>query len=443
LQLLVSFVLMALVTPGWIAKPAPRWAPRLPPVIVPSFYGHELRDPARWPAEPPPPAGPLDADRFAAAVADVCHGAAKAALAAPILDAAAAAGVDPFVLASLAFEQSGCDRRLWGRTGYGLFRLHPRMYFSNGNPPAPVTRADLAPERLLDAAHSLRVGALLLRMWEDQHADVDARFPGARHRTAISHFVWGDAVASSAAEDRVLTVRRRMLERYAGTPPAAHPTAYGIPIVSPLEGTPRLATSGIGEDRDGGARRHKGLDITGAVGEPVRSVAAGEVTFAGLDLPGGSSHLVMGPRQSARWGRRESGPGGLFVCVRHSAEVTSCYFHLRRFDVRKGDAIAAGQVIGEVGLSGVHTALPHLHFELHVDDRACNPLPALGDLVIPPRETVTYRYARAAMRARRLATVDAARATFGSDGAAGENDRLSARRRGRPRLRVGGRRLNS
>jgi murein DD-endopeptidase MepM/ murein hydrolase activator NlpD len=131
------------------------------------------------------------------------------------------------------------------------------------------------------------------------------------------------------------------------------------------------------------------------------------------------------------------------VCVRHSAEVTSCYFHLRRFDVRKGDAIAAGQVIGEVGLTGVHTALPHLHFEWHVDDRACNPLPALGDLVIPPRETVTYRYARAAMRARRLATVDAARATFGTDGAAGENDRLSARRHGRPRLRVGGRRLNS
>src|SRR5262245_2556078 len=115
-----------MVAPGPLERPAPAWTARRPPVLV--AYGHELRDPTRWPAEPATPAGPIDPARFADAVADVCRAPARRALGEPILDAAAEAGVDPFVLAALMFEQSGCDRRLWGRAGYGLLRLHPRMY---------------------------------------------------------------------------------------------------------------------------------------------------------------------------------------------------------------------------------------------------------------------------------------------------------------------------
>ena len=55
----------------------------------------------------------------------------------------------------------------------------------------------------------------------------------------------------------------------------------------------------------------------------------------------------MSPRASARWGRRQTGPGGLFLCVKHDADVTSCYFHLRRFDVAKGERVAAGQTTPE------------------------------------------------------------------------------------------------
>jgi murein DD-endopeptidase MepM/ murein hydrolase activator NlpD len=220
-------------------------------------------------------------------------------------------------------------------------------------------------------------------------------------------------VSSSSAEDRILTARRRLLERYAGDPPASRATELGLAIVSPLEGAPRLATSGIGEDRDGGARRHRGLDIAGAVGEPVRSIADGVVVFAGVDLPGSSTHEVLSPRQSARWSgsaaSAETGPGGLFVCVEHSPAVTSCYFHLRRYAVRKDQRVAAGETIGEVGLSGVRSSLPHLHFELHVDDRAENPVPVLGDLVIPPRETVAYRYAIRRQHARLLSAAAAKR----------------------------------
>jgi murein DD-endopeptidase MepM/ murein hydrolase activator NlpD len=367
-------------------------------------WGHELRNPDRWPEEPPQPEGPIDEDRFADALAGLCGRTRARPLAAPTLDAATAEGVDPFLLAALAFDQSGCDRRLWTPAGYGVLRLHPAMYFRPGNPPAPVERADLAPARLLDARHSLLVGARLLRAWEEQHAAVDARFRGARHRSAVSHFVWGDVVASSAAEDRILTARRRLLEDYDGAPPEARLTALGISVVSPLEGVPRVATSGPGEDRDGGARRHKGLDIAAAVGEPVRSVADGVVTFAGVDLPGPSSHEEVSARASARWRNRETGPGGLFVCVQHNPTVSTCYFHLRSFRVERDQRVAAGEVIGEVGLSGVRVSLPHLHFELHVADRATNPAPLLGDLIIPPRETLAYRHAIASQRARLAAS---------------------------------------
>jgi hypothetical protein len=52
----------------------------------------------------------------------------------------------------------------------------------------------------------------------------------------------------------------------------------------------------------------------------------------------------------------------------------------------------------------VRVSLPHLHFELHVADRATNPAPLLGDLIIPPRETLAYRHAIASQRARLAAS---------------------------------------
>jgi hypothetical protein len=391
----------------------PAWPARRPPVAP--VAGHELRDPFRWPPEPPsPPSEDIDADRFSDAVGALCRRPSQRRLGPMILTAAVEAGVDPFILAALVFHQSGCDRALWTPAGYGLLGLHPGMYFRPGHPPEPVTRAELEPDRLRDAAHSLRAGARLLAMWEQRHAEIDARFRGARHRAAVSHFVWGDVVGSSAAEDQILTARRRLLERYGG-PPAPRASSLGIDLVSPLEGAPRVATSGMGEARDGGARRHRGLDIAGAVGEPVRSIADGVVVFAGLDLPGSSSHEVLSPRDSARWSSSsatgEAGPGGLFVCIDHDAHrshdpheargtVTSCYFHLRRYFVRSEERVVAGQMVGEIGVSGVRTSLPHLHFEVHVADRALNPLPILGDLVIPPRETVAHGSAIRRQRVR-------------------------------------------
>ena len=70
---------------------------------------------------------------------------------------------------------------------------------------------------LRDPATNLAVGAALLQMWERRHKEIDEGFGGVPHRSGLAHMVWGDEVRSSGQEDHLLTVRRRMVQRYLGT----------------------------------------------------------------------------------------------------------------------------------------------------------------------------------------------------------------------------------
>jgi murein DD-endopeptidase MepM/ murein hydrolase activator NlpD len=364
---------------------------------------HQLRDPATWPAEPAVPDA-IDAARFRAAFAHLCGApddGEVAALAPEVLNAAAGATVDPFLLAALAYYGSGCRPDFHAGAGLGLMAIAPSMYLAAGAPPPPVDPALLAPGPLLQPATNLAVGAALLRMWRDEHAAVDARVGGVRHRSEASHLVWGDEVHSSGQEDLILTARRRMLAAYGGAAEAPRPSPLGIPVVSPLEAPPRVATSGPGDERDGGARRHRGLDITATLGEPVRAIADGVVIFAGANLPGQPRKGKIPPERIARYAHRRFGAGGIYVCLEHQEErhVRSCYMHLASYVVRESEHVSAGQTIGFVGRTGVKVSPPHLHLEVRVDDRFTNPVRTLGDLVIPPKATETHHLL---MRAHRL-----------------------------------------
>jgi hypothetical protein len=387
------------------ARPAPVRRPSVEPAPA-----HQLRDPAgTWPAEPAAPA-PVDPTRFRAAWVHLCSLAPDApatALADDVLSAATAAGVDPFLLAALAVYPSGCkpQPRLRGG-GVGILAIDPAMYLAPGAPPPPVEPARLARRELRDPAANLAVGARLLKMWQDTHAEVDARFGGAPHRSAVSHFIWGDEVRSSGHEDLILTARRRAIAAYIGLAPDQRQSALGIPIVSPLEAPPRVATSGPGEERDGGARRHRGLDITASLGEPVHAIAGGTVLFAGVNLVGHPRKGEIPPEKIARYAHRNLGAGGIYVCIEHEHDpprhIVSCYMHLSSYLVNQRDTVQPGQLIGFVGRTGVKVSPPHLHLEVRVDDRFTNPARTLGDLVIPPSATMTHRYMLKAKRAKRL-----------------------------------------
>lgn len=97
-------------------------------------------------------------------------------------------------------------------------------------------------------------------------------------------------------------------------------------------------------------RAHRGVDYAAPVGTPVRGVGDGVIEFAG-------------------W---QNGYGNV-VEIKHSNDRSTTYAHLSRIDVRKGQHIDQGSVLGAVGATGWATG-PHLHFEFKVKGAQQNPL---------------------------------------------------------------------
>jgi hypothetical protein len=94
---------------------------------------------------------------------------------------------------------------------------------------------------------------------------------------------------------------------------------------------------------------HQGIDLAGAIGDTVKSSANGKVIFAGV----------------------QRGYGKI-VIIQHSDELQSAYAHLSQINVEVGEAVAVGQKIGEVGMTGNSTG-PHLHFEIRQNGEQVDP----------------------------------------------------------------------
>ena len=96
------------------------------------------------------------------------------------------------------------------------------------------------------------------------------------------------------------------------------------------------------EGRDVPKSPHSGMDIAAPEGTPVKAPAGGIVTFAdsGLYLTGGT------------------------LLIDHGHGVSSNFLHLSRIDVKPGDRVEQGQVVGAVGMTGRATG-PHLHWGLN------------------------------------------------------------------------------
>ncbi|NTZ41502.1 M23 family metallopeptidase [Altererythrobacter sp. SALINAS58] len=99
----------------------------------------------------------------------------------------------------------------------------------------------------------------------------------------------------------------------------------------------------------GGRRAHQGIDIAASAGTPIRATANGFVSVAG-------------------WG----GGYGLLVTIDHPAGLQTRYAHLSRLNVRPGQDVAQGDIIGFVGSTGNSTG-PHLHYEVRRDGLAVDP----------------------------------------------------------------------
>lgn len=146
----------------------------------------------------------------------------------------------------------------------------------------------------------------------------------------------------------------------AGRPPGAPgepgPGGLAWPLTHWVETQPFGCTSFALEPAASwcpGGHFHSGIDMAAPAGTIVSAAAAGSATVA------------MNP-----------GGYGLYVIVNHGGGVSTLYAHLEATPIVSGEAVAAGEEIGQVGSTGLSTG-PHLHFEVR---RAGHPVDPVTQL---------------------------------------------------------------
>jgi murein DD-endopeptidase MepM/ murein hydrolase activator NlpD len=387
--------------------------------------GAGLVDLSQWPTEPPSPARVAPTE-LARALAQICPASIERAdldrYAEAIIRYSSEFSVDPWLVAALVYTQSECVTGIDNTYGTGLTLINYGMHASNiragvyhfgawtrdgwSRSELDVSAFPFRRETLAKSEPNLYFAAALLYVFNQQCPQIDRSFDSVPHRHPVSHFIWGDHVGDTGPEDRILTARRRLLNSHARTRNGGDGIG-DIAFVSPLDGYPRVATSGLGEPRDHGRRPHRGIDLASEYGEPVRSVAAGTVVFAGVDWER-RAHIPLEPWGAKLVHGRHMGPRGLFVEVDHGNGVVSLYSHLASYDVKVGDRVEAGQRVGEVGRTGIRDSGAHLHFGLFHRGKVLDPLDHLAAYVFPP--ALTKRGRAELSRAKKPHAVTSARA---------------------------------
>ncbi|MFN2592760.1 MAG: M23 family metallopeptidase [Candidatus Dormibacteria bacterium] len=105
---------------------------------------------------------------------------------------------------------------------------------------------------------------------------------------------------------------------------------------------------------------HTGIDISAPEGTPVHAAAGGRVILAAASVGDGG--------QLVGYGR--------YVAISHGNGFTTVYGHLDSINVKPGQTVEQGAVIGHEGSTGNSTG-PHLHFETRVNGSAVDPAPYL------------------------------------------------------------------
>jgi hypothetical protein len=169
-------------------------------------------------------------------------------------------------------------------------------------------------------------GTPALRRAHDVRVDLNALI--RRANLLASSF---DAAADSLASHK---------ERLAATPSIMPTQGWLTSAFSSMRSHPVLHV----------ARPHEGIDVSAPMGTPIEAPAAGVVRSAGWEA--GYGHTIE---------------------IDHGYGIITRFAHASRLLVRQGQRVSRGDKIALVGNSGLATG-PHLHYEVHVNGRAVNPL---------------------------------------------------------------------
>ncbi len=98
-------------------------------------------------------------------------------------------------------------------------------------------------------------------------------------------------------------------------------------------------------------KMHEGLDFTAPSGTEIYATGNGTIKSVEYSRRGYGNHII----------------------IDHGYGYKSMYAHLSKFNVRKGQKVKRGEVIGYVGSTGLSTA-PHLHYEVTYRNTKVNPV---------------------------------------------------------------------
>lgn len=128
-----------------------------------------------------------------------------------------------------------------------------------------------------------------------------------------------------------------------------------IPAIQPIPNKNlRRIASGFGYRVDPiykTRKMHKGMDFSAPKGTKIYATGDG----------------VIKKVQYSRWGY------GTHIVINHGYGYKTLYGHMSRANVKAGQKVTRGQLIGLVGSTGKSTG-PHLHYEVHKNGNAVNPV---------------------------------------------------------------------
>ena len=164
----------------------------------------------------------------------------------------------------------------------------------------------------------------------------------------------------SPSAEQLARIRQEGVIKRAARPQDTDADWFAERFIWPVKGT-ITGTFGLARFFNGEARRpHFGVDVAAATGTPVAAPAPGVVTLAEPDL---------------YW------EGGL-IFIDHGQGLISALMHLSRVDVKVGDEVAQGDVIGAVGATGRVTG-PHLDWRMYWRSAHVDPALLAGDMPAP------------------------------------------------------------
>ncbi|HZH70175.1 MAG TPA: M23 family metallopeptidase [Flavobacteriaceae bacterium] len=152
-----------------------------------------------------------------------------------------------------------------------------------------------------------------------------------------------------------LVVQSKSLDEVAQLAAEKEILLASIPAIQPVtnEDLSRMA-SGYGWRTDPftKARKfHHGMDFSAPRGTPIYATGDGKVTRADNRATGYGNHIV----------------------IDHGFGYETLYAHLHKYNVKKGQQVKRGDIIGFVGSTGRSQA-PHLHYEVFKDGQRINPI---------------------------------------------------------------------